>query len=69
MEPSKAEANDIAVNYPYFRAFVMAKAREHFEQTLAPLSGDDLEKIAQEENALPLSEFIEEIEKCGPDGK
>ncbi len=63
MERKNPEPEEMKANYPYFRAFVMAKAREHFEQNLAPLPGDDLEKIAEEEGALPLADFIDEIEK------
>lgn len=63
MEPANPEFEEMKANYPYFRAFVLAKAREHFEKTLEPLAGDDLEKIAADEGALPLSAFIDEIER------
>ncbi len=58
------EKNDeeMRANYPYFRAFVLAKMKEEFAQSLEPVSDSDLGKIAQEEGGLPLTAFIEEIE-------
>lgn len=49
--------------YPYFKAFVYAKLREEFADTIGDLPDKDLETIAQEDGALPLEAFIHELEQ------
>jgi len=61
MEPQFSD-EEMRANYPYFRDFVMAKLKEEFASLDLP-PGDDLRKIAEQENALPLEAFLAEIEK------
>jgi hypothetical protein len=65
MEPKFSE-EEMKRNYPHFRAFVFAKLKEEFSQSLEPLAGDDLQKIIEQEGAVPLSSFIREIENPVP---
>jgi hypothetical protein len=53
---------EMETNYPIFKKFVYAKLREEFERTLPPVPGDDLKAFAESEGAIPLKDFIHEIE-------
>ena len=50
-------------NYPHFKRIVYAWLREWSERELPPLPEKDLETWAQEQGALPLEAFIEELEQ------
>jgi hypothetical protein len=55
---------EMEANYPYFKAFVYAKMREYYEQTLEPLPDNvDLEAYAKEQGAQPLEAILEDLER------
>jgi len=59
---------EMRANYPYFRAFVMAKLKEEFAGRLEP-PGDDLRELARKEGGLPLEAFLDKIVKGDDDAK
>lgn len=62
-KPAKMDSDaTMRANYPHFKQAVYAALREQFEREL-PLPEVDLEKLAEEEKALPLDAFIHELEK------
>jgi len=56
-----AEA-EMRANYVHLRRAVYSLLREKFQTELPPLPDKELEAIAKDEGALPLEEFIEELE-------
>lgn len=63
LQAREAAQTEMQANYPHFKRFVYAAMREHFERVLPPLPDKDLETVAREEGALPLEEFIGELER------
>lgn len=61
MEAPLSENEQMKADYPHFRAFVVAKMKQEFAQTLQPVVGGDLRKTAQDVDALPLLAFIEDL--------
>jgi hypothetical protein len=58
----QAEA-EMRANYPHLKRAVYSLLREKFSSELPPLPDKKLEDVAKDEGALPLEEFIEELER------
>ena len=54
---------EMEANYPCFKQVVYGFFRREFESELPPLPGGDLEIVAVEEDAQPLTAFIGELER------
>ena len=59
-----AEA-EMRANYPVFKNLVYEWLREEFERELGPLPDKDIETMAAEEGAVPIDDFLEELERRG----
>jgi hypothetical protein len=62
LEAREQSLAEMRANYPHLKQAVYALLREQFERELPPLPDKELEAIAADEDALPLEEFIGEIE-------
>jgi hypothetical protein len=63
LESREQSLKEMEANYPHLRQFAFAKLREEFQNNVPEILDGDLEKLAQQEEALPLEAFLHDLEE------
>ncbi len=63
VEAAEQAQAEMQSNYPFFKRAIYAALREKFERELPPLPDKSLEALAVEDGAMPLEDFIQELEQ------
>ena len=67
LQTREQEQQELLANYPHLQKAVHAWLAQQFQHELPPLPPEkDLKTIAQEEGAMPLEDFLNELENPSP---